>query len=95
MFLAAYHFAGEHAQLLPAYERLVTTYPPDSLELHVCVVRGGGLTVYDACPSAEVFAAFTTSADFAGAVRAAGLPQVRVEPLGDVHATRVRAGVAS
>ena len=26
-------------------------------ELHVCVVRDGGLTVYDTCPSAEVFAA--------------------------------------
>ena len=42
----------------------------------------------------ENFAAFTTSADFAGAVRAAGLPEVRVEPVGDVHATHVRAGVA-
>ena len=94
MFLGAYHFDGSPAELIPAYERLMAGFPPDSLDLHVCVVRDGGLTVYDTCPSAEVFAAFSTSDDFAGAVRAAGLPDARVEPLGDVHATRVRAGVA-
>jgi hypothetical protein len=94
MFLGAYHFDGSPVELIPAYERLMAGFPPDSFELHVSVVRDGGLTVYDACPSAEVFAAFSTSGDFAGAVHAAGLPEARVEPLGDVHATRVRAGVA-
>jgi hypothetical protein len=94
MFLGAYHFDGPPDELIPAYERLLAGFPPDSLELHICVVREGGLTVFDTCPSSAVFAAFSTSADFADAVRAAGLPEARVEPLGDVHATRVRAGVA-
>src|SRR5205823_941269 len=59
MFLGAYYFDGPPPELIPAYERLMAGFPPDGLELHVCVVRDGGLTVYDACPSAEIFAAFS------------------------------------
>ena len=94
MFLGAYHFDGSPADLLPAYDRLIASIPPDSIHLHVCVVRDGGLTVFDACPSAEVFAGFSTGPEFAGAVEAAGLPAPRVEPLGDVHAARLRSDVA-
>jgi hypothetical protein len=94
MFLGAYHFNGSAGELLPAYERLMASFPPDALDLHVCVVRDGGLTVFDACPTAAVFAGFSASGEFAAAVRAAGLPAPRVEPLGDIHATRRRAGVA-
>jgi hypothetical protein len=60
----------------------------------VCIVRDGGLTVFDACPSATVFAGFSSGPEFAGAVRAAGLPTPRVEPLGDIHAARVCTGIA-
>ena len=56
MFLGAYHFDGSFEELLPAYERLAASYPPDSLDLHVCIERDGGLTVFDACPSSAVFA---------------------------------------
>jgi hypothetical protein len=94
MFFGAYHFDGSPAELIPAYERLMASFPPESLDLHVCVVRDGGLTVFDACPSAAVFAGFSSGPEFAGAICAAGLPAPRVEPIGDVHATRVRAGVA-
>jgi hypothetical protein len=93
MFLAAYHFDGTPAELVGAYERLMGAFPPDSLDLHVCVIRDGGLSIYDACPSASVFADFSASEQFAGAVRAAGLPAPRVEPLGEVHAARMREGV--
>jgi hypothetical protein len=93
MFLGAYYFDGPPAELLPAYERLMASLPPDSADLHVCIVRDGGLTVFDACPSAAVFAGFSAGPDFASAVQAAGLPAPRVEPLGDVHAARLRAGV--
>jgi hypothetical protein len=94
MYLGAYHFDGSVPELLDAYERLMATFPPETLDLHVCVVRDGGLTVFDACPAAEVFVGFSTSAEFRAAVGAAGLPEPRVEPIGEVHAARVRAGVA-
>ena len=95
MFLGAYHFDGSVEELLPAYERLAASYPPDSLDLHVCVVRDGGLTVFDACPSSAVFAEFSASPEFGAAVRAAGLPSPRVEALGDVHTARLRQTVGA
>jgi hypothetical protein len=93
LFLGSYHFAGGPEELLPAYERLVASMPADAAVLHICVVDDSGLTVYDACPSRDVFEQFSASAGFAEAVRAAGLPQPRVEPAGHVHAARTRHGV--
>ena len=90
MFLGAYHFDGTPTELVPAYERLLAAFPPDSLDLHVCVIREGGLTVFDACPSESVFAEFSAGATFADTVRAAGLPAPRVEALGEVHTVRRR-----
>jgi hypothetical protein len=95
MFLGAYHFDGPPGELVPAYGRLMDSFPPDTLDLHVCIVRETGLTVLDACPSAATFTEFSASIEFAGAVRAAGLPMPRVEAMGDVHSARVRAGVGS
>ena len=92
MFLGAYHFDGDPDELVPAYERLMAGFPVESFELHVAVVRDGGLIVYDACPSEGVFAAFSTSEDFLSAVRAAGLPAARVDRLGNVHNVHARAG---
>jgi hypothetical protein len=93
VFLSAYHFDGDPAALATAHDRLCKRLPPESLDLHVCVLDANGITVFDACPSREVFAAFSQSAAFRQAVAEAGLPQPRLEPLGDVHDIRVRDGV--
>ena len=93
MFLGAYHFDGDPAVLLDAYRRLMEGFPPEATDLHVCVERADGITVLDACPSHDVFAGFSTSPEFRSALAAAGLPDPRVEELGDVRAARLRAGV--
>jgi len=93
LFLGAYHFDGEPARLLAAYARLQQSYPPDSLDLHLCVRRATGITIYDACPSRATFDGFSASDDFRAALAAAGLPMPRVEPLGDVHTAHLRQAV--
>jgi len=90
MFLGVFQFDGELADLLPAYERLMQTYAPDSLDLHICVQRDGGISVYDACPSRTDFEGFTGSSEFRSAVAEAGLPMPRIEAIGDVHAAHMR-----
>jgi hypothetical protein len=49
-----------------------------------------GITVFDACPSAEAFASFSQSAGFRQALAGAGLPQPQLDPLGEVHDVSVR-----
>jgi hypothetical protein len=95
MYLGAYHLDGDPAVLRPAYDALMAGFPADTLDLHVCVVREGGLTIFDACPSREEFEAFSGGADFAAALAAVGLPTPRVEPLGEVHAARLRTEVSA
>jgi hypothetical protein len=90
MFLGAYEFEGDTDELIAGYESLAAAMPPASVLVHVCVRRDGGITVFDACPTSAVFAAFSTSPEFLGAVRAAGLPQPSVRPVGDVHRAVVR-----
>lgn len=90
MFLGAYDFEGDVDQLLLAYTRLMEGFPPDSIELHVCVVRDSGITVMDACPSAAAFAEFSSSPEFRDGLAAVGLPSPTVRPLGDVRAARLR-----
>jgi len=90
MFLGAYHFDGDPAALVPAYERLMASFPIESIDLHVCVIRDAGITVYDACPSPAVFRSFSHGAEFTTVVAAAGLPVPRVEPLGAVHRAHLR-----
>jgi len=89
MFLGSYRFEGDPAELVPAYDRLVAQLPEESISLHVCVVDEGGLTVFDACPTREVFLAFSAGPDFTTAVAGAGLPPAAVTPLGEVHHARV------
>ncbi|HZU74175.1 MAG TPA: hypothetical protein VE990_15540 [Acidimicrobiales bacterium] len=84
MFLGSYDFDGDPETLLEAYNRLAAGFPPGALQLHVCVTREGGLTVFDGCPSKEVFLQFSAGEMFAAAVAAAGLPTPRVTPLGEV-----------
>ena len=91
MFLSAYHFDGDPEALLAAYRALMAGFPPEAIELHLCVARESGITVFDACPNRAEFVAFSTGADFRAALDAAGLPAPRIEPLGEVHAVRTRA----
>ena len=93
MFLGAYHFDGDPAVLMSGYRRLMAGSPPDSSDLHVCVEHVDGITVFDACPSREVFAGFSTGVEFRMAIADAGLPAPRVEPLGEVRTARLRSGI--
>lgn len=93
MFLSACHFAADPVALAASHDRLYKRFLPESLDLHVCLLIEGAITVFDACPSAEAFAAFSQSAEFRQALAGAGLPQPQLEPLGEVHDVRVRDGV--
>ena len=89
MFLGAYHFDGDPAVLLAAYGRLMPGFPPESSDLHLCIERSDGITVYDACPSRDIFASFSTGPEFRAAIEAAGLPAPRIEPLGNLRTARL------
>ncbi len=89
IFLGSYQFTGDTSYLLEAYDQFVGGFPPGVIMFQVCVARDNGITVFDACPTREVFTEFSQSPDFAGAIAAAGLPVPIVEPLGDVHNTIV------
>jgi hypothetical protein len=85
LYLGALHFDGDPDALLLGYQRLLEHFPLETLALHICVRQDGGLTVFDACPSKQIFTEFTAGDAFRGAVAGAGLPAPRVEPLGDIH----------
>jgi hypothetical protein len=87
--LGIYRFDGDPDELLAAYERLSAAVPAATSDVHVCARRDDGITIYDTCPSREVFERFSTSDAFLGALAAAGLPQPRVEGHA-VHTARVR-----
>jgi hypothetical protein len=95
MFLGAFQLDGDPQALLSGYERLMETYPPNGLDLHVCVRRDRGITVYDACPTRADFEAFTTSSEFRTALAAAGLPEPRIDGLGEVYLARLRQPVGT
>jgi hypothetical protein len=85
LYLGAVHFDGDPGELLPAYHRMLERFGIDNLDVHLCVARDDGLTVFDSCPSKAVHEEFTTSDAFRGAVAAAGLPEPRIEGLGDIQ----------
>jgi hypothetical protein len=85
VFLGRYDFDGDPQQLLRAYDQLMTTEVVDSVGFQVCITRDGGISVFDTCPSDEVFRAFSSSPQTREAFRAAGLPEPTVTPLGQVH----------
>jgi hypothetical protein len=85
VFLGTFDFDGDPAALLSGYQQLMAQYPPGALLLHLCVIREGGLTVYDACPSRADFEAFSQGGQFAALVASAGLPPPRVTARGEVH----------
>lgn len=86
MFLGTYRFEGDPAKLKQGYDKMVALMPHDGLSLHLCVIDEGGLWVYDTCPSRDAFLAFSGGADLRNAFKAAGLPEPRVTPVGEVHA---------
>ena len=84
MYFSAYHFDGEPAGLVASYRTLMSRFP--DIDLNLCVEREGGVTVYDTCPSEADFLAFSVDPGFRAALAEAGLPEPRVEPLGEVRA---------
>ena len=95
MFLGAYHFTGHPEPLLAGYRKLMAHYPPESLDLHVCVIHATGMIVYDSCPSRELFDEFSQGESFRAALAAAGLPEPSVEYLGKVYAAQIRQPVST
>ena len=90
LYLGAAHFDGDPAELLPAYHRMLERFGVDNLDVHLCIVRDDGLTVFDACPGKAVYEEFSASDMFRGAVAAAGLPAPRIEGLGDIQVAHLR-----
>ena len=90
LYLGVTHFDGDPDDLLAGYHRMLERFPPESLALHLCITRDGGLTVFDACPTKAIYEEFTGSEMFLGAIAAAGLPAPRIEAVGDVHVALLR-----
>jgi hypothetical protein len=84
-FLGSYDFDGDPDVLVGAYDRLMAQLPEDAILLNVCYRRASGITILDACPDRQTFAAFSTSDDFAQALAGVGLPSPTVTQLGQVH----------
>lgn len=85
MFLRAYHFDGDPADLVPAYERFNALFPAEVFTLHTCVITDAGLTVLDTCPTQEIAETFSASPQFTRSLEAAGLPVPRTEGIGTIH----------
>lgn len=51
MFLGAYRFHGDPAELFAAHDRLSAEMPVDATDLHICVETTDGIAVLDACPT--------------------------------------------
>jgi hypothetical protein len=73
--LGSYRFEGDPDQLVPAYDRLLEGMPKGQISLHVCVVDNDGITIYDTCPTEEVFREWIADPALAEAFAAAGLPE--------------------
>ena len=95
MYLGAAYFDGDPGELLPAYQRMLERFGLDALDVHLCVTTDAGLTVFDACPTREIYEEFTRSETFLGAIAEAGLPAPRVSGLGDIQVAHVRQTVRS
>jgi hypothetical protein len=95
MYLGKYEFEGDPDALVDAYDRLMSGIPQESIGFHICVKRENGITIYDTCPTAEVFAATTRDTDLRDAMADAGLPVPIVTPLGEAHSARASATLVS
>ena len=74
MYLGAAYFDGDPGELLPAYQRMLEKSGLEALDVHLCITTDAGLTVFDACPTREIYEEFTRSETFLGAIAEAGLP---------------------
>jgi hypothetical protein len=68
---------------------MLASYPPDSLQLHLSVLRDNGITVFDACPSRTDFEHFIASGELRDALSGVGLPWPRTEAVGEIRTTRI------
>jgi len=93
MYLGALHFDGDPGELLPAYQQMLEKSGLEALDVHLCITSDGGLTVFDACPTQEIYEEFTRSETFLGAIAEAGLPAPRVTGLGDIQVAHVRQAI--
>ena len=90
MYLGIYEIDGDSNGLLAAYDRLIAMMPEGQVVFHACAIRENGITIFDACPTKEVFEQFSTSPEFRGATEAARLPwPSRIEGL-QLHAVRAK-----
>jgi len=85
MFLGLYRFEGTPSALLSAYDKLSKMMPRENLHLQVCISDDSGISIYDACPTREIFEAFSSSPDLQAALHGAGLPQPEINRIGEVH----------
>lgn len=86
MFLGIYRFKGNSDDLIEGYEKLLKMIPHENLHLQVCVRDEDGISLYDACPTREIFEAFSISDDLRQALEGAGFPVPEIHQLGEVHA---------
>src|SRR5207248_6679021 len=68
MYLGAVYFDGDPGELLPAYQRMLDKFGLEALDVHLCITTDAGLTVFDACPTREIYEEFTRSETFLGAI---------------------------
>jgi hypothetical protein len=85
MYLGCYTFTGDDADLQAGYEKMRATLGDDGIDLHICAVRPGALSVVDACPSHEVFKQFSQGEFFVQLCKASGLPTPTIVELGEVR----------
>ena len=86
MYLSPYFFDGEPPALAAAHRRMIAEhFPAQTLSPHAPLWTGTGFAIPEACPSNQVQDAFPASPEFRGALAAVGLPEPRIEPLGDVE----------
>jgi hypothetical protein len=86
MFVASYTFTGDVETLKAGHAKMLELMGTDGTFMHVAVVGDGQLTILDACPSREVFEGFSQGEFFLSLLTKCGLPQPKIEPLGEVHA---------
>ena len=85
MILSTYTFDGDPGTLLDRHRQMMEFFPPEALDLHVAVATTTGLTIFDSCPDLPTHEAFVVSPEFLGTLERVGLPEPRIEIVGEVH----------
>ena len=95
MYFSTYTFSGDSNDLAERFDRMIATFPQDELILTVTVKTETGLVVHDTCPDRAAFEDFSTGAEFAAALKAAGLPTPVIAPVGEIHRLIANASVSA